>query len=213
MRSNSLQTRENGEKVRFSLHREISLSHVSHQKIHKEDIMATQRQIEANRQNSQRSTGAKTEKGKEIVAQNALKHGVFSKQVLLDQESKTDFAAFEAEFYEYFRPQGLLERLFWERALAAAWRLSRVTQMESMLIDHAARGFDSKGIIEVLRGYDGDQLTLLSRYEISLEKVLFRSLAELRTLQGSRVGHETIREKIGFVPQNLAEESLEGNVV
>jgi hypothetical protein len=175
--------------------------------------MTTQKQIATNRINAQHSTGPKSEEGRAVVSQNALKHGVFSKQVLLDSESKKDFAVFEAEFYEYFHPKGLLERLFWERALAAAWRLSRITQMESMLIDHAAKEFDSQGIIEVLRGYDGDKLNLLSRYEISLEKVLFRSLAELKALQTSRGDGKEIRGKIGFVPQNLSEESIEDKMI
>jgi len=38
--------------------------------------MVSQAKIRSNRQNAQRSTGPKTQKGKEIVAQNALKHGL-----------------------------------------------------------------------------------------------------------------------------------------
>ncbi len=86
--------------------------------------MTTQKQIEANRQNAQRSTGPREEEGKAIVAMNALKHGIFSKQILLDGESQKDFEDLEMEFLNQFHPQGLLERLFCERALVAAWRLS-----------------------------------------------------------------------------------------
>jgi len=49
--------------------------------------MITQKQIKANRQNAQLSTGPRTKRGKEIIAQNALKHGVFCKQILLEGES------------------------------------------------------------------------------------------------------------------------------
>ncbi len=95
-------------------------------------------------------------------------------------ESKKEFDALKIEFHEQFHPHGFLEHLFCERALTAAWRLSRVTQMESMLINHAVRkSFDNSGMIEVLGGYQGDELSLLSRYEISLEKILFRSLSAL----------------------------------
>lgn len=168
--------------------------------------MASEKQVEANRINAKSSTGPKSTVGKESVSQNALKHGVFSRKVLLEGESKKEFEALQEEFYESFQPKGLLEQLFCERALAAAWRLSRVTQMESMLINHAAKkSYDSKGIIEVL-GYDGDELALLSRYEISLERVLFRSLAELKSLQSER---GRAGPKIGFVPQNLVEELAE----
>lgn len=167
----------------------------------REKTMTTQKQIDANRFNAQRSTGPKTDEGKAIAAQNPLKHGVFSKQILVNGESKKDFEALKMEFYEQFQPQGFLECLFCERAVAAAWRLSRVTQMESMLIDHAAqKSYDNIGIIEVLGGYQGDELSLLSRYEISLEKILFRSLAELRSLQSARRFNQD--REIGFVPQN-----------
>ena len=166
--------------------------------------MTNEKQIHANRLNAQRSTGPRSDEGRATVAQNALKHGVFSKQILLEGESKKEFEALKAEFYEQFRPQGFLEQLFCERALAAAWRLSRVTQMESMLIDHATRrSYDHSGIIEVLSGYSGDELSLLSRYEISLEKILFRSLAELRSLQTARTSDTATQ--IGFVPQKYVE--------
>jgi hypothetical protein len=170
-------------------------------------VMPTQKQLKANRLNANRSTGPTSDEGKKVIAQNALKHGVFSKQVLLDGESKKDFEALKREFYDQFQPQGLLERLFWERALTAAWRLSRVTQMESMLINHAAKkSFNNNGIIQVLSGYEGDELGLLSRYEITLEKILFRSLGELRALQNARkLDQAMCISEIGFVSQKCKE--------
>lgn len=149
--------------------------------------MATKRQFQANRLNAKHSTGPKSLEGKEVVAQNALKHGVFSKQVLLESESKKEFEVLKMEFYDQFQPQGFLESLLCERALTAAWRLSRITQMESMLINRAvSNSYLNNGIIEVLGGHQGEELALLSRYEITLEKILFRSLGELRALQNLR---------------------------
>jgi len=40
-----------------------------------ENPMATKRQVEANRQNAQKSTGPKTPEGKQIVSANAVTHG------------------------------------------------------------------------------------------------------------------------------------------
>ncbi len=149
--------------------------------------MVTQKQLKANRLNAQQSTGPKTNEGKAMVSQNAVKHGVFSKHILLDGESQKEFEALAMEFYEQFHPQSFLGNLILERALAAAWRLSRITQMESMLINHVTRSaFNDGGITDVLSGPMGDRLALLSRYEITLEKILFRSLDELRTTQNSQ---------------------------
>ena len=81
-------------------------------------------------------------------------------------------------------------------------------QMEFMLMNDATkRSFLGKGLTEVLGGTQGDELALLSRYETSLEKILFRSLAELRALQSTRkMAYEL---EIGFVSQNCIEEAEE----
>ena len=186
----------------------LEKSEIGNQK--REEAMATQKQLEANRLNAKRSTGPKSGEGKRVVAQNALKHGVFSKQILLNGESKKEFEALKMEFYDQFQPQGFLERLFCERTLTAAWRLSRVTQMESMLINHAeSKSYSNNGIIEVLGGYEVEELALLSRYEITLEKILFRSLEELRSLQNARKFDESMQvSEIGFVPQKIKEMNI-----
>lgn len=144
--------------------------------------MATEKQIISNIENAKRSTGPKTPAGKTMVAQNALKHGVFSKQIVLQEESMDEFEELKGEFYSQFQPQGLLEGLFLERALTAAWRLSRMMQIESILMNHATKKSFGRGLADVLSGRHGDELSLLCRYETSLEKTLFRSLAELRAI-------------------------------
>ena len=45
--------------------------------------MPTQKQIEANKQNSLTSTGPVTTEGKAIVAQNAVKHGIFARDLII----------------------------------------------------------------------------------------------------------------------------------
>lgn len=167
--------------------------------------MTSHKQAIANQRNALKSTGPRSEEGKAIVAQNALKHGFFSKQIVLEEESKKEFETLKTEFYFQLKPQGLLEQLLWERALTAAWRLSRIMQMESMLMNYASkRSFLGKGLTEVLGGNHGEELSLLVRYETSLEKILFRSLAELRVLQSTRKIDPEL--EIGFVSQNCVEE-------
>ncbi|HEY2809922.1 MAG TPA: hypothetical protein VGJ00_00810 [Rhabdochlamydiaceae bacterium] len=150
--------------------------------------MTTLKQIEANHHNASLSTGPKTTQGKAVVRGNALKHGFFSKNLLLDEESEGDFKALKQAFCEHFQPQGVLETLFWERALVATWRLGRITGMESMVMNHMQE--ESISAFELIEGRNKhNELTLLSRYETALEKILFKSLAELRNLQNTRLNH------------------------
>ena len=48
-------------------------------------------QIQANKTNAIQSTGPISEKGKQVVANNAIKHGLFSKQLILNTENETDY--------------------------------------------------------------------------------------------------------------------------
>lgn len=82
--------------------------------------MTTQKQFEANRSNSLLSNGPKTKEGKEIVSQNAVKHCLFSKNIVAHDESQEEFQNLETEFYNLFQPQGILETILLERVIAAA---------------------------------------------------------------------------------------------
>ena len=53
--------------------------------------MASQAQINANRQNSGKSTGPKTAKGKAKVARNAIKHGLCSMEAVIHGEEKEEY--------------------------------------------------------------------------------------------------------------------------
>ena len=53
--------------------------------------MATQSQIEANRRNAQKSTGPRSEEGKQTSARNATKFGLFSRHVLLPGDDEAEF--------------------------------------------------------------------------------------------------------------------------
>ena len=80
---------------------------------------------------------------------------------------------------------GELELLLVDRIVSTAWRLRRVISLESMLFN--SKSGDSFGLCGALafKG-DRDKLQLLSRYELTLERSLFRALHELQRLQAER---------------------------
>ena len=50
--------------------------------------MATKAQIKANRENAKKSTGPRTEEGKQRVSLNALKHGLLARDAVLPGGSR-----------------------------------------------------------------------------------------------------------------------------
>jgi hypothetical protein len=71
--------------------------------------MATERQIEANRKNALLSTGPKTNEGKMIVSGNAVKHGILTNKVFIQDELREEFERMREGFYFDFQPKGDLE--------------------------------------------------------------------------------------------------------
>src|SRR5260370_24913320 len=96
-----------------------------------ENLMTSQRQIEANRLNAERSTGPRTPDGKERVASNALKHGLTGKRVVLPNEDPEEFDAFRSALWVELGPQGALEEVLADEIVADAWRLRRIPILEA----------------------------------------------------------------------------------
>jgi hypothetical protein len=96
--------------------------------------MASDEQIEANRENAQHSTGAKTPEGKANVSKNALKHGLLSQAVVIEteeiKESKSEYEELQKRFIEDLQPVGVLEETLVDRIVSTYWRLRRVIKAE-----------------------------------------------------------------------------------
>jgi hypothetical protein len=95
----------------------------------------SEKKLEANRRNAQKSAGPRTQKGKDRSRWNALKHGLLSKQVVVPlKEGKESEAAWErllAQLREDLAPQGALEEMMVERIAASYWRLGRAVRFET----------------------------------------------------------------------------------
>jgi len=92
--------------------------------------MTNEKQIEANRKNAQKSTGPTTETGKAIVAQNAVKHGIFVKE-LVGSGNPKDLQELHANLIGCFRPAGQFEHILVETIAADIWRKRRLLRYEA----------------------------------------------------------------------------------
>jgi hypothetical protein len=93
--------------------------------------MCTQNQLDANRRNSQLSTGPLTEAGKKAIRSNALKHGFYSGSAVLTRvENREEFDDLHADFIDHYQPVGPVEMELASRVVLALWQLRRVENAE-----------------------------------------------------------------------------------
>src|SRR5215471_3931284 len=131
--------------------------------------MTSYRQIEANRRNALKSTGPKTEAGKQASRCNALRHGLTAETVIGALEDAEDYEAFEAAITADYDAQSAVERELVLRLASILWRLRRATTMETGLFEIQAQHLrdyqenhhllsDSRDVIHtLLRRADSDR--------------------------------------------------------
>src|ERR1044071_6033748 len=140
--------------------------------------MATPAQFTANQSNSKHSTGPRTEEGKTRVAQNALRHGLTARHLVVREDEREIFEAFRSDLESELDPQGPIELTTFQELLHAAWNLQRFRRLES------------EASLGTLDDFTDPQTTAvldrLPRYQSRALRAYYKALAELRTLQTNR---------------------------
>ena len=98
--------------------------------------MTSLKQIEANRRNAMKSTGPKTEAGKEHSRRNAIRHGLTAETVVDVLEDREDYEAFEIAVASDFDVQTAVERELVLRLASLLWRLRRATAIDTGLFQN-----------------------------------------------------------------------------
>lgn len=97
--------------------------------------MTTEKQVLANLQNAQLSTGPTTICGKAIVASNAIRHGIFTKDLILssdvESEDENEYRDILNNLVECLSPYNQMESLLVEKIAVDFWRLRRVIRFET----------------------------------------------------------------------------------
>jgi hypothetical protein len=97
--------------------------------------MTSYRQIQANRRNALKSTGPRSEAGKQTSRCNAVRHGLTAETVISALEDAEDYKAFEAAITADYDAQSAVERELVLRLASVLWRLRRATTMETGLFE------------------------------------------------------------------------------
>ena len=138
------------------------------------------------------ATGPRTEPGKQVSAQNAIKFGFFSPKALLPGESWEEFAAFHTELVEQLCPRNRFEEHVVDQYVALAWRIKRLPEIESGVFTRygvSIQGNQCGSAFAMVANVQTDNiLGQLARYEATLRKNAFKYLDLLRNLRKSGVG-------------------------
>ena len=148
--------------------------------------MTSEKQIEANRQNARKSTGPRTQEGKDRVSNNAVKHGLLSQDVLVPGEDRVALRELSERLQEELEPVGELEDMLVDRIVAAYWRLRRVGRVEADIFTSLSAVSNSLGGAFMHDSHHANAFSKLSRYETPIERSLYKALHELQRLQAAR---------------------------
>ena len=139
--------------------------------------MASAAQITANQANAQHSTGPVTPEGKTRVSQNAIRHGLTAKHLVIRDDEREDFRSFQQALLTEIAPQGAIETVTFHELIHAAWNLQRFRRIEAELSSAGPGDFAAN---------ENTALDRLARYQVRAQRAYYRALAELRTLQTNR---------------------------
>ncbi len=133
------------------------------------------------RQNARKSTGPRTDAGKDISRYNALKHGLNSRRLVNPNtaEDKDAFDAFEASYETEFQPQTLAEIQMLKSVVEIRWQLMRSARLLELTY---VRGGDLLATARMLDAF--------SRHECRLQKTHDGLFEKFRLLQSERNAEE-----------------------
>src|SRR5260370_28706576 len=97
--------------------------------------MTSCRQLQANGRNALKSTGPRTEAGKQTSRCNAVRHGLTAETVITALEDAEDYKTFEAAITADYDAQSAVERELVLRLASILWRFPRPPHKGNSLIE------------------------------------------------------------------------------
>ena len=152
--------------------------------------MATLKQIDANRRNSQRSTGPRTLEGKRAASTNALQSGIYAEKEVLPFEDASQLETLAAEYQDRFRPTTPEARALVDSLVHHEWLLRRLRRAEAALYycecAACAKNYSNKSECTVISGrlsLEFKKFDHIQRRINATERNYHRSLKALQALE------------------------------
>src|SRR3954471_3495512 len=126
----------------------------------------TQLQKDASRTNGALSNGPVTGEGKARSSQNATKHGIFSKKVIVEGESQEEFEQLAESINARWSPATEEEQEAVRELIHLRWRIRRASTVETTLLTASSEGDLSNTAKEMFKTMDN-----VSKYQARLRRL------------------------------------------
>ena len=172
--------------------------------------MTTEKQHKANRENALVSTGPVTPEGKALVSQNAVKHGIFAKDLIITTGDGKEDAQEYRELLDglilSLKPSGQMECLLVEKIAVDYWRLRRVLRFESgsirKILDMAISDYYDKTDYFGNKEHKGNEEIdeEIAEHQDAQDKTSQKRIAELKRQKLKNKLAEEVAIKLGSLP-------------
>src|SRR5687767_14738584 len=144
--------------------------------------MPSNSKIDANRRNSQLSTGPRSDAGKSVVARNACKHNLTSLNIAIAGEDLEEFQILLHETAIDLSPRSTIENALVQQIAYTEWKLLRIARWETEIIN-AAMSRREAYCQKLFGETPAEALTRLHRYEAQIRRAWHTALREIRIQQ------------------------------
>jgi hypothetical protein len=160
----------------------------------KAESQTSQAQINANRANSQHSTGPVSAEGKATVSQNRRSHGLTGSFQILPTEDMLELKVLTETVYAEYKPEAGTEQRLADSLIRHYWLMQRALRLQDDLVLTAANPSE----------VDAKRLALFMRYQTTHERSYYKAQKELQNLNKQKQ-----KADIGFESQKAQNEALE----
>ncbi len=133
--------------------------------------------------NGAKSHGPVTPEGKERSSQNARKHGLTARRsVVIDPEEESEYLRYHESMLKALNPEDEVQETLAEIVVRSAWRLRLFLDVEA---DFMRDNLEKGSRLHHAFTYNGmhDRFAVLSRYQVNIERTLYKALDDLRRRQ------------------------------
>jgi hypothetical protein len=168
--------------------------------------MVSEKQLEANRRNAEKSTGPKSAATKSISSRNNLRHGLTGHISLLPTEDREAHDAFCNELIDSFNPETPMENQLAQSVAEDSWRLNRARAIENNMfaLGHGHQHREAQIALADAATFlaQAAAFNLLSIYEQRINRNLQRNMKLLHELQAERkTQHDHAMEEAKLLAQ------------